>query len=260
MPRTKVQGHWVGGTDWHGSPRGIAKADSGASVAVGSADDAARAVDTALEAFRDWSATDTARRGALFGRYRDLVAARQRDFVRLMQAESRVSRVEANGAFKRGMEILGFVADIEAALQWGVQGAGMAERQPIGVGVALTPAARAFEAPLWMFPVAVASGNTFIQKPSPRAPSVPLLLARLFSEAGMPPGVLNVLFGDARTGRDLIADRRVGGVGFLGDTLAADDVYTFAIAHGKLVQSLDSGRCSWLMPPRAVLYTPWSPW
>jgi acyl-CoA reductase-like NAD-dependent aldehyde dehydrogenase len=86
------------------------------------------------------------------------------------------------------------------------------------------------------------------------------MLAGLLGKAGAPPGVLNVLFGDAQTGRDLIADRRVAGIGFLGDTLAADEVYSFAIAHGKLVQALDSGRCSWLMPPRQVLYTPWSPW
>jgi malonate-semialdehyde dehydrogenase (acetylating) / methylmalonate-semialdehyde dehydrogenase len=260
MATVAVQGHWVGGRDWRGNPRGKSRGVSGTPVAIASADDATYAVDAALAAYRGWAAVPTPDRGALFTRYRELVAARQGDFVLMLESESGLSRAEARGAFARGMDMLGFVAKLELALQWGVEGAGTAVRQPIGVGVALTPAARAFEAPLWMFPVAVASGNTFILKPSPRAPSVPLLLARLFCEAGAPPGVLNVLFGDAQTGRDLIADRRVGGVGFLGDTLAADDVYTFAIAHGKLVQSLDSGRCSWLTPPRSVLYTPWSPW
>ena len=126
-------------------------------------------------------------------------------------------------------------------------------RQPLGVCVGITPFNFPAMVPMWMFPVAIACGNTFVLKPSEKDPSCPVRLAELFAEAGLPPGVLNVVHGEKEAVDFLISHPQVAAVSFVGSSVVGEQVYRKATSHGKRVQALGSAKNHAVVMPDADL-------
>jgi malonate-semialdehyde dehydrogenase (acetylating)/methylmalonate-semialdehyde dehydrogenase len=164
---------------------------------------------------------------------------------------------DARGEVTRGLEVVEFACGIPHLLKGEFSenvGSGVDSwslRQPVGVCAGITPFNFPAMVPLWMFPVAIACGNTFVLKPSEKDPSCPLLLASLLTEAGLPPGVLNVINGDREAVDTLLAHPLVGAVSFVGSTPVAEHVYRTGTAHGKRVQALGGAKNHMVVLPDA---------
>jgi malonate-semialdehyde dehydrogenase (acetylating)/methylmalonate-semialdehyde dehydrogenase len=166
---------------------------------------------------------------------------------------------DADGEVQRGIEVVEFAASVPEQLKGdhvdniggGIDNWSL--RQPLGVCIGITPFNFPAMVPLWMFPLAIACGNTFVLKPSERDPSASLLLAELLADAGAPPGVLNVVQGDAETVRALIADPGTAAVSFVGSTPVAEAVHALASKHEKRVQALAGAKNHLVVAPDADL-------
>lgn len=217
----------------------------------------ARAIEAAEAAFGGWAATPPLRRARVISRFKSLVEQHADDLARLISREHGKILSDAHGEIARGLEVVDFACGIAQLLKGeyleevsrGVDAYSV--RQPLGVCVGITPCNFPAMVPLWMFPVAIACGNTFILKPSERVPSTAMYLAELFASAELPAGVLNVLHGDARTARKLVADPGVQAVSFVGSTAAAHNVYVGAASAGKRVQALGGAKNHLIVLPDA---------
>ncbi|MGP4113553.1 CoA-acylating methylmalonate-semialdehyde dehydrogenase [Streptomyces sp. 4N509B] len=218
-----------------------------------------RAVAAAHEAFRSWRGASLAHRTALLFRYRELLHAHREELARLITAEHGKVHADALGEVARGLEIVELACSIPTLLKGelstqvsnGVDVASI--RQPLGVVAGVTPFNFPAMVPLWMFPVAIACGNTFVLKPSEKDPSASLLLAALARDAGFPPGVLNVVQGDRPAVERLLAHPDVAAVSFVGSTPVARAVQRGAWEHGKRVQALGGAKNHMLVLPDADL-------
>ncbi|TDC20931.1 CoA-acylating methylmalonate-semialdehyde dehydrogenase [Streptomyces sp. 8K308] len=230
-----------------------------ARVALASAAEVDAAVAAAVAAHRSWGAVSLARRTALLFRYRELLVARRDELAALITAEHGKVRADALGEVARGLEIVELACAIPEKLKGelstqvstGVDVASL--RQPLGVVAGITPFNFPAMVPLWMFPVAIACGNTFVLKPSEKDPSASLLLAELAAEAGVPEGVLNVVNGDREAVERLLAHPDVAAVSFVGSTPVARAIHRGAVEHGKRVQALGGAKNHMLVLPDADL-------
>ncbi|WP_052851946.1 CoA-acylating methylmalonate-semialdehyde dehydrogenase [Streptomyces avicenniae] len=229
-------------------------------VALASAAEVDVAVAAAREAFRtSWGTASLARRTALLFRYRALLDERRDELARLITAEHGKVHGDALGEVARGLEIVevacGIAEKLKGQLSTGVSGGVdvASIRQPLGVMAGITPFNFPAMVPLWMFPLAVACGNTFVLKPSEKDPSAGLRLAELAAEAGFPPGVLNVVNGDREAVDRLLAHPDVAGVSFVGSTPVAAAVHRAATEHGKRVQALGGAKNHMVVLPDADL-------
>ncbi|MEV1009645.1 CoA-acylating methylmalonate-semialdehyde dehydrogenase [Streptomyces sp. NPDC049881] len=229
-------------------------------VALASAGEVDAAVASALAAYRaGWGTASLARRTALLFRYRALLDERRDELAALITAEHGKVRSDALGEVARGLEIVELACGIAEKLKGqlstevstGVDVASL--RQPLGVVAGITPFNFPAMVPLWMFPLAVACGNTFVLKPSEKDPSAGTLLAALAAEAGFPPGVLNVVNGDREAVDRLLAHPDVAAVSFVGSTPVAAAVHRTATEHGKRVQALGGAKNHMLVLPDADL-------
>ena len=216
-----------------------------------------KAVVSALNAFPAWSATPPAQRARVMFRYRDILSARMDELARLVSFEHGKTLDDAKGSVTRGMEIVEFACGIPQLLK-GEHNENVASnvdmfsiRQPLGVCAGITPFNFPAMVPMWMFPVAIACGNTFVLKPSERDPSTGLRLAELAIEAGLPEGVLNVVIGDKEAVDALITDPDVQAVSFVGSTPIAEYVYHTGTSHGKRVQALGGAKNHMVVMPDA---------
>jgi len=220
---------------------------------------ATAAVAAAAAAFPAWRDTPSLQRARVMFAFRDALEAHRDDIAAQITREHGKVLSDAQGEVQRGIEVVEFACSIPAALRGGHidnVGGGIDNwslRQPLGVCVGITPFNFPAMVPLWMFPVAIACGNTFVLKPSERDPGASLLLAELFGAAGAPPGVLNVIQGNAGTVRGLIDDPRVAAVSFVGSTAAAGQVHAQATAGGKRVQALAGAKNHLVVAPDADL-------
>lgn len=215
------------------------------------------AVAAATAALANWAATPLVRRQQVLFRYRDLVDRHIDDLARCVTAEHGKTIDDARGEVQRGLEVVEFMC----ALPHLTKGAYSAEvstgvdtynlRQPVGVCVGITPFNFPVMVPMWMFPVAIGCGNTFVLKPSEKDPSASVMLAELFSEAGLPPGVFNVVHGDKLAVDRLLQHRDVAAVSFVGSTPIAQYVYERAAATGKRVQALGGAKNHMVVLPDA---------
>ncbi|NJQ02581.1 CoA-acylating methylmalonate-semialdehyde dehydrogenase [Streptomyces zingiberis] len=261
----KTLHHWIGGTAVPGASGAFgpvtdpATGERTARVPLASAAEAGEAVAAARAAYPAWSATSLATRTAVLFRYRELLDAHREELARAITAEHGKVHADALGEVARGLEIVELACGIPALLRGelstqvsaGVDVASI--RQPLGVVAGITPFNFPAMVPLWMFPLAVACGNTVVLKPSEKAPSAPLLLAELAARAGFPPGVLNVLGGDRTAAERLVEHPGVAAVSFVGSTPAARAVYGAATAHGKRAQALGGAKNHLLVLPDADL-------
>ena len=212
------------------------------------AEDVAAAVAAASAAFSAWRKTPVVKRCRILFRCKELLESRVRELAELLVAENGKTYSEAEGSIRRGLEVVEFAAGMPSLAKGeyvediasGVDG--YLYREPLGVVAGACPFNFPAMIPLWMFPIAVACGNTFVLKPSEKCPATATLLAEIFLAGGLPPGVLNVVQGDGKTFQSLIAAPEVQAVSFVGSTLAAKSVWETATTHGKRVQSLGGAK------------------
>ncbi len=226
-------------------------------VSLGSADEVRAAIASAATALPAWSATPPAKRAQVMFKFRDLLMQNHDKIAEAISAEHGKTFDDAKGEVARGLEVVEFVCGIPHLLKGeysdsvagGVDSVGM--RQPVGVCAGITPFNFPAMVPMWMFPVALACGNTFILKPSERDPSAPMLLAQLLIEAGLPKGVLNVVNGDKEAVDTLLSDPTVGAVSFVGSTAIGRYIYETGCANGKRVQALCGAKNHMVIMPDA---------
>lgn len=228
-------------------------------VALAAPADVDAAVAAARAAAPGWAATSLSARTKVLFAWRHLVAEHLDDLAAVVSAEHGKVRSDARGEVSRGLDVLEFATGIPHLLKgehseqvsggvdaWSV-------RQPLGVVAGVTPFNFPVMVPMWMAPVAVACGNAFVLKPSDRDPSASLLLAELALAAGLPPGVLSVVQGDAVAVDRLLAHPDVAAVSFVGSTPVARHVYASASAAGKRVQALGGAKNHMVVLPDADL-------
>jgi malonate-semialdehyde dehydrogenase (acetylating)/methylmalonate-semialdehyde dehydrogenase len=228
-------------------------------VASGGASEIDAAVKAAEAALPGWAATTPARRAKVMYEMRRLLEARKEDLARAISAEHGKTHTDALGEVARGQEVVEFACGIPHLLK-GSYSANVSSsvdtwdmRQPLGVVAGITPFNFPVMVPLWMMPMALACGNTFILKPSERDPSAPNLLHDLWREAGLPEGVLNVVHG-GKSAVDAILDHPgIAAVSFVGSTPIAQYVYARGSAAGKRVQALGGAKNHLVVMPDADL-------
>lgn len=217
------------------------------------------AIGVAERAQRDWGDWNPQRRARVLLRFLQLVDQERDSLARLLSCEHGKTVPDAHGDLQRGLEVVEFAAGIPHLLKGEFTdnaGTGIdvhSLRAPLGVVAAITPFNFPAMIPLWKVAPALACGNAVVLKPSERDPSVPLRLAELFLEAGLPPGVLNVVNGDREAVDALLEDPRVAAVGFVGSTPVAAHIYATAAARGKRAQCFGGAKNHLIVMPDADL-------
>ncbi len=234
-----------------------ATGEQAAEVGLASAAEVDAAVAAAKSAFEQWSTTSLAARTKLMFAFRNLVEANASEIATRLTAEHGKVHSDALGEVARGLENIEYACGLADLLKGSFNSQASSGvdvytvRQPLGVVAGITPFNFPAMVPLWMFPNAVACGNTFVLKPSERDPSAPRLVAELFAEAGFPPGVLNVVNGDKVAVDRLLNNPDIAAVSFVGSTPIARYVYETGTAAGKRVQALGGAKNHMVVLPDA---------
>ena len=230
-----------------------------AQVALASAAEVDRAVAAARAAFPAWADTPPLRRSRVMFKFLELLNAQRDTLAHMITAEHGKVFTDAQGEVTRGIEIVEFACGIPQLLKGdyteqvstGIDNWTM--RQPLGVVAGITPFNFPVMVPMWMFPVAIAAGNTFILKPSPIDPSPSLFMAELLKQAGLPDGVFNVVQGDKEAVDALLVHPDVQAISFVGSTPIANYIYETGAHHGKRVQALGGAKNHMVVMPDADL-------
>ncbi|QGQ71691.1 CoA-acylating methylmalonate-semialdehyde dehydrogenase [Halomonas sp. PA16-9] len=236
-----------------------ATGEQSAQVALATADETREAVRIADEAFVAWSKTSPLKRSRILFKFKALVEEHTDELARLISSEHGKVFSDAKGEVTRGLEVVEFACGIphlqkgEHSMNVGTGVDSYSMMQPLGVCAGISPFNFPAMVPMWMFPIALACGNTFVMKPSEKDPSTPLRLAELLKEAGLPDGVFNVVNGDKVAVDVLLTDERVQAVSFVGSTPIAEYIYATASAHGKRVQALGGAKNHMVIMPDADL-------
>ena len=226
-------------------------------VVLGAAADVEAAVVSAKKAFETWSATPPAKRARVMFRLREILERRADEVARTISLEHGKTHDDALGEVTRALEVVEYACGIPEKLKGsfsrnvGPNIDTCDERQPLGVVAGITPFNFPSMVPLWMIPMALATGNTFILKPSERDPSSANLVHDLFEEAGLPAGVLNVVHGGKEAVDAILDHRDIHAVSFVGSTPIAEYVYTRGCAAGKRVQALGGAKNHMIILPDA---------
>jgi malonate-semialdehyde dehydrogenase (acetylating)/methylmalonate-semialdehyde dehydrogenase len=228
-----------------------------AKVALATKAEVEEAIANAEQAQPAWAATNPQRRARVLFKFLDLVAKEADSLARLLSSEHGKTFPDAKGDIQRGVEVVEFACGIPHLLKGEyTEGAGpgidlYSMRQPLGVVAGITPFNFPAMIPMWKFAPAIACGNAFILKPSERDPGVPMRLAELLLEAGLPEGILNVVNGDKESVDTLLRDPRVKAIGFVGSTPIAEYIYSTGCAHGKRVQCFGGAKNHMIVMPDA---------
>ncbi|QBK03846.1 methylmalonate-semialdehyde dehydrogenase (CoA acylating) [Hylemonella gracilis] len=228
-------------------------------VALASSAEVDAAVAAAQAAFPAWADTSPLRRARILFKFLELLNQHRDELARLITAEHGKVFTDAQGEVTRGIEIVEFATGIPQLLKGDYTeqvSTGMDNwtmRQPLGVVAGITPFNFPVMVPMWMFPVAIACGNTFVLKPSPLDPSPSLRMAELLKQAGLPDGVFNVVQGDKGAVDALLAHPDVKAVSFVGSTPVANSIYETGARHGKRVQALGGAKNHMVVMPDADL-------
>ncbi|GAB2954607.1 CoA-acylating methylmalonate-semialdehyde dehydrogenase [Micromonospora polyrhachis] len=256
--------HWIGGTSVTGGSGYAtvwqpATGQPQAEVALGGRVEVDLAVAAAVKAYGSWGDVSLSRRTKVMFALRDLVERHEDELARLITAEHGKTVEDARGEVIRGREVIEFACGIPQLLKGaysdqvstGVDSYSL--RTPLGVCVGITPFNFPVMVPMWMHPIAIACGNTFVQKPSERDPSPANFVARLYADAGLPDGVFNVVHGDRGAVDALLDHPDVAAVSFVGSTPIASYVHQRASATGKRVQGLGGAKNHAVVLPDADL-------
>ena len=262
---TKTLYHFIGGKRVEGTSGRLgdvfnpATGDVTAQVPLASVDEVRAAIQSSADALPGWAATPPARRTQVLFKFRELLIARTDELAELLSAEHGKTLPDAKGELGRGIEVVEFACGIPQALKGeysenvGSNIDSYTIRQPVGVVAGITPFNFPAMVPMWMYPVAIACGNTFVLKPSERDPSVAIRIAELASEAGLPDGVLNVINGDKEAVDTLLTDPQIDAISFVGSTAIGEYIYKTGCAHGKRVQALCGAKNHLVVMPDADL-------
>jgi malonate-semialdehyde dehydrogenase (acetylating)/methylmalonate-semialdehyde dehydrogenase len=224
---------------------------------VGNAADANAAVEAAQAAFPAWMETPAVERARLLARFKTLMEENFEELVRSNTREHGKTLVESRGDVKRGIEVIEFALGVPSLMMGEVleniaRGIDCeAIRQPLGVCVGITPFNFPAMVPLWMYPIAIACGNTFVLKPSEKVPLTAIKIAKLLEKAGLPKGVLNIVHGGREVVDALLTHPKVKAISFVGSTPIAKYIYEVGTKHGKRVQSNGGAKNFVLLMPDA---------
>jgi malonate-semialdehyde dehydrogenase (acetylating)/methylmalonate-semialdehyde dehydrogenase len=259
----KIIAHWIGGSPVSTASDRLAPVwnpttgEQQAWVALAGKAEVDAAVKSASEAFQLWSQVSLSKRTKVLFAFRELVNAHVREIAEAICDEHGKVISDAAGEVQRGLEVVEFACGIPTLLKGSYSdqvSSGVdvfSFREPLGVVAGITPFNFPAMVPMWMFPVAIACGNTFVLKPSERDPSAALILARLFAEAGLPEGVLNVVHGDRLAVDALLDHPEVAAISFVGSTPIAKYIYARGTAVGKRVQALGGAKNHAIVLPDA---------
>ncbi len=257
--------HWISGSPIAGTSNRFADVFHPATgrvqsrVPLASESEVNAAVAAAAAAFPDWSAQPPLRRARVLFRFREIFERRLDEVATLINREHGKVFSDARGEATRGLEVVEFATGIPQLLkgefteQVGTGVDSFSMRQPLGVVAGITPFNFPAMVPMWMFPIALACGNTFVLKPSERDPSASILLAEMLKEAGLPDGVFNVIHGDKTAVDAILAHPTIQAVSFVGSTPIAEYVYRQGAHHGKRVQALGGAKNHMIVMPDADL-------
>jgi len=255
-----INGTVVAGTSGRNQP--VFTPATGASektVALASVDEVNAAVAAAKDAWLSWARTPPLRRARVLDRFKMILWDRTDELAEAISSEHGKTMDDARGEVVRGLEVVEFATAIPTLLKGEFSenvGTGVDThmiRQPLGVAAGITPFNFPAMVPMWMFPVAIACGNTFVLKPSERDPSASLLLAAWFKEAGLPDGVFNVVQGDKVAVDALLHHPDVKAISFVGSTPIAQYIHQTGTMHGKRVQALGGAKNHMVIMPDADL-------
>jgi malonate-semialdehyde dehydrogenase (acetylating)/methylmalonate-semialdehyde dehydrogenase len=255
--------HWINGEPVTGTPERTgavydpATGQQRAEVAMATPDTVDLAVRTAKNAFETWRDSALTRRQNIMFAYREIVVARKDEMARLLSEEHGKTFDDARGEVQRGLEVIEFACNIAHMLkgEYSEQVSTSVDtytiRQPLGVVAGITPFNFPAMVPMWMYPIAIACGNTFILKPSEKDPSTSLLAAEWLAEAGLPDGVFNVVHGDKVAVDAILGHDDIAAVSFVGSTPIARYIYETGTASGKRVQALGGAKNHMVVLPDA---------
>src|SRR5450759_2069981 len=261
--RMRTIGHFIGGREVKGTSGRFADVfepmtgDVQAKVALASRAELRAAVENALAAQPEWGATNPQRRVRVLMKFLELVARDNDALAELLAREHGKTIPDAKGDILRGVEVVEFALGIPQMMKGEyTEGAGpgidiYSMRQPLGVVAGITPFNFPAMIPMWKFAPAIACGNAFILKPSERDPGVPMRLAELMLEAGLPPGILNVVNGDKEAVDAILDDPDIRAVGFVGSSAIAQYIYERAAATGKRAQCFGGAKNHAIVMPDA---------
>src|SRR5712671_246773 len=256
-------GHFIGGKQVAGTSGrtgDVFNPNTGevqAKVALAAKAEVEKAIANAQGAFPGWAATNPQRRARVMFKFLELIQAEYDDLARLLSSEHGKIFADAKGDIQRGLEVVEFACGIPHLLKGEyTEAAGpsidlYSMRQPLGVVAGITPFNFPAMIPLWKCAPAIACGNTFILKPSERDPSVPIRLAELLVEAGLPAGVFNVVNGDKEAVDAILADDDIKAVRFVGSSSIAQYIYAGAAATGKRAQCFGGAKNHAIIMPDA---------
>ena len=256
---------WIGGkavaglTTRFGEVANPAKGEVVRHVPLANVADVDAAVAAAAAALPAWRAFPPLRRARILMRFRELMEAHRKDLAAVISEEHGKTLADAEGEVTRGIEVIEFATGIPHLLKGefsenvGTEVDSYSLRQPVGVCAGITPFNFPAMVPLWMFPVAIGCGNTFVLKPSERDPSLSIRMAELLKEAGLPDGVFNVVHGDKEAVDALLAHPDVKAVSFVGSTPIAKYIYETGARNGKRVQALGGAKNHAVVMPDADL-------
>lgn len=257
--------HWIAGSRVHGASERFADVFHPASgnvqarVPLANKAEIDRAVAAAIAAFPDWASQPPLRRARVLFKFREIFERRLEEVAILINREHGKVLSDARGEATRGLEVVEFATGIPQLLKGEYTeqvGSGIdswSMRQPLGVVAGITPFNFPGMVPMWMFPIALACGNTFVLKPSERDPSASVLLAEMLQEAGLPDGVFNVVHGDKTAVDAILAHPTIQAVSFVGSTPIAEYVYREGTKHGKRIQALGGAKNHMIVMPDADL-------
>ncbi len=246
--------HWIGGTPWPGSSTRYAPVwnpatgSRQAQVVLGDRGDVDAAVRAAAGAYEEWSQASLSKRAKVLFAFRQLVSERVDDLAELVSDEHGKVASDARGEVERGLEVVEFACGIPHLLKGDYSDQAstnvdvLSFREPLGVVAGITPFNFPVMVPMWMHPIAIACGNTFVLKPSERDPSASMLVAELWAQAGLPDGAFNVVQGDREVVEALLDHPGVAAVSFVGSTPVARQVQQRATAGSKRVQALGGAK------------------
>jgi malonate-semialdehyde dehydrogenase (acetylating)/methylmalonate-semialdehyde dehydrogenase len=255
--------HFVGGQEVQGKSGRTADVfnpatgEVQAKVALASKAELDAAVKTAAAAFPGWASTPPLTRARVMFRFKQLAEERLDEFAAAITAEHGKVLSDAKGEMIRGLEVVEFAAGAPQLLKGefsenvGTNVDSYAVRQPLGVVAGITPFNFPAMVPMWMFPIALVAGNTFILKPSERDPGTSMLIAKLLKEAGLPDGVFNVVHGDKEAVDAILENPEIQAVSFVGSTPIAEYIYHTGTAHNKRVQALGGAKNHMIVMPDA---------
>jgi malonate-semialdehyde dehydrogenase (acetylating)/methylmalonate-semialdehyde dehydrogenase len=255
--------HWIGGKSVDGTSGRFGKVFDPATgeqtgqVAFASTAEVDHAVAVASEAFVSWRSSSLATRTRILFAYRELIERNKTEIAKLLTAEHGKVLSDATGEVNRGLEVVEFACGIPHLLKGGYSESASTNvdvyslRQPLGVVAGITPFNFPAMVPMWMFPIAIACGNTFVLKPSEKDPSAAVRVAELLGEAGLPEGVMNVVHGDKEAVDRLLTHPDIKALSFVGSTPIARYVYETGTSHGKRVQALGGAKNHMIVLPDA---------